>query len=253
MLGRTFRHHARSLTFGVSLAVQMSGAAMGCGGQSGFSFREPAGRRPDIDAEWLARGSLSIPADQPFLPPLLQSSQSGSDARGEARPIGDHGAACQSQTKGKGSASGAFLLGYAFDNATGKALDAVISLRLSVRNTAAVELAGPAADAAEAIVTAMLDFSVKSTRGLELKRENLLDSDVSKGPRSSSDSMERIYEVRLEPGMGYYLMLEGRTQASANEDQSASAALEVSDLAIVINWREAESQAAALDIASDHD
>ncbi len=237
MICRRVRGLGLSVLTALSLVVQVAG----CGGQSGFSFREPASRRPDIDAEMLTRGSLSIPADQPFLAPLLQSSQSGSNARGEARPIGEHGAACQSQAKGKGHATGEFLLGYAFDNATGKALDAVIKVKLAVKNSAAIE--DTAVSEEEASVTGMLDFSVKTTRGLEVKRESLLNSDVARGPRTSSDSMERVYEVRLEPGMGYYLMLEGRTQASANENQTASAALEVSDVSFEISWRGAETEA----------
>ena len=216
---------------------------VGCGGgDAGMSVRRLAGERPDIGEQAVARGRLSIPSDEAFNYTEVQGNQHGPAARGDAKPIGNNGAVCRAEVKGKGSATGQFLLGYCFDNATAKTLNAVVKLKLNISESTAFEATGGDSETSPT-ASRTLTFFVKDTNGFELKREDLVASNLGKGPRSSRSSPEIIFDLQVEPGRGYYLMLAGRANVKAEDAQSADATLTVTDVSLNINWREADSVA----------
>ncbi len=212
----------------------------GCeGGGQGMSVRLSAAERPDVDAA-VATGSLRVPEEKPFNIVSFKSGQEGLSARGESLPAGNHGASCTAQVNGTGSAWSEFQLGYCFDNATGRPLQAVLKLSVTVSENAEKTLGS--GDAAAASGQNSLTFLVRDTAGLVVRQETLASSDLSKGARDTSNRHEMVFDLLCEPDRGYYILLAGRAAADAKGDGSgANARLEVKDVALHLEHRPAQA------------
>ena len=212
-----------------------------CNGNGGeINIRMSAVERPDLGREMASRGRLAIPADDAFNYPKFRSHQEGTTARGESKAVGRDGASCRAEVTGEGTAWGEFQLGYGFDNVTGKALDAVVSLKLSVKESVSHQEGDSGADE-NATASGHLSFVVKDTNGVELKRDSLVANDLTKGPQSSTNRPELVFDVTFEPDRGYYLVLSGRADVKAYAGQTATVQLEVTDVSLEVRWREAEA------------
>ncbi|MFQ5501514.1 MAG: hypothetical protein ACE5EQ_04340 [Phycisphaerae bacterium] len=225
------------------------GLAIGCsGGNLDTSVRMSATVRPDIGPALVAAGSMAIPEQTPFVYRRFNSAQQGDSARGEARAISTDGAGCRAEVSGEGSAWGSFKLGHCFDNLTGKPLDAVVKVRLGVdwsldHRTAKAPASG----------TGSLVFFVKDTHAIELRRETLLSSDLEKGPTTAVPHHELVFDARLEPGLGYYFILAGRVDVASEAGQSATVEMNVTDVAIEIDWKAERATARVEEPGVDND
>jgi hypothetical protein len=269
----------RALVHGQPFLAAVLCAAMiaGCSGGSSVetTVRKPASQRPDIDQSLASSGSLVIPTAQAYNLTSFKSGQNGA-ARGECMPSGENGADCRAEARDGGAAWGDFQLGYCFDNVAKTPLSAAVKLRLLIAESSAMSLAAPAtgdATAAQQSIAAagpagrapattqssgnrsdrgtttttantVLKFFIKDSNGLIVKEQSLVSDTMDKGPHSTSDTRDLVFDARFEPERGYYLFIAGRTDVQAAPGQSVHTALSVTQCTMEIVW-----QAAAAPIA----
>ncbi len=220
---------------------------VGCGesGDTIVRARRPAGTRPDVDQAMAARGALLIPADAPFNVTFFESDRSGEagSATGDASLRAD-GASCRAEAAGGASAWGKFQLGYCFDNMSGVPLDARVRIRLALTESTTTENEDPGSAGTSATSRTSLVFFIKdATTGLDLKNEALLQTSLQRGGDSRSTKHDVVFDARFEPGHGYYLIVDGRTEAKAGESRAAACALDVTEYSIEIVWSRATATA----------
>jgi hypothetical protein len=208
----------------------------GCGGGGGgTTVSMAASQRPDVDQARVQQGKLALPSDAAFNYTKFTSGQEGRSARGEAEAVANNGARCRAEVSDEGSAWGGFQYGYCFDNATGKALNAVVSLSLNVDRSAS--RSEGAASAGEAVGgNCSLIFFIKDSYGLTLLQESLVTSALGKGAKDATLKITPQFDVKMEPERGYYLILAGRADAKAPASQAAAVSLKASDVSIEIAW-----------------
>lgn len=211
----------------------------GCGGaDAGTDIRMAEPDRPDLDKQQSDEGHLVIPTDVPFNYPRFRRGAEGVTARGDAQPIGANGAKCRAEVSGEGSAWGAFQLGYGFDNMTADAMAAVVKLALQTRQSTGSLTDGTARGTA----TGTLSFFIKDAyTGEVLRKEVLASIDLSKGSTSSTASPEYVFDLRLKPQRGYYLVLSGRAEVRADSGESAQVSLAAEGVVVDLTWRRAPS------------
>ncbi len=214
-------------------------AGCGGGGQVGTSVRRPAAERPDVEQSVAASGAMALPADASFNITSFKSGQDG-NARGEAKPVGNNGAACVADVQGNGSAWGEFQLGYCFDNTSGAPLNAKVKLHLNVNEGNALQNSGAQPAAAKTTTANSLRFFIKDTNGVILKEETLVSGSMEKGPNTTGGKHDLFFGARFEPQRGYYLVIAGRTEAHSNNGASANTSLEVTECALEITWGAAD-------------
>ncbi len=225
----------------------------GCGGAGGdTSVSMAASRRPDVNDAGVQQGKLALPGDTAFNYTKFTSGQEGQSARGESGEIANNGARCKAAVKDKGTAWGGFQYGYCFDNATGKALNAVVSLSLNVKR-AASHTEGAAGAVEVAGGNCSLIFFIKDSYGLTLMQESLVASELGKGAKDATLKITPHFDVKMEPERGYYLILSGRADAKAPASQSAAVSLEASDISIKIAWTPSESARVKTPATGDDD
>ncbi|HUN79936.1 MAG TPA: hypothetical protein VMV81_00335 [Phycisphaerae bacterium] len=225
------------------LAVLLAVAAHGCGESDSVVIvkRSPADR-PDVDKTTVSRGSLNLPAAQPFNYVSYTSAQVGDASRGESAAVGKDAARCSAKAADTGSAWGEMQVGYCFDNMTGGPLNGAVHLRFDVVSKQTSK--GPTEDDHGNLTTAKshLHFLIKDSAGLSLKNEALGESTLAKGPSSWTNKVDTTFDARFEPERGYYLVLAGRTDAQAAKGADVEAAIEIKNLSLEIAWRPAEPQ-----------
>ncbi len=222
---------------GVLLVLAGAACLVGCGSSGGdTSVSMAASRRPDVDQARVQQGNLALPADTAFNYTKFTSGQEGQSARGDSEVIANNGARCKAEVNHEGTAWGGFQYGYCFDNATGKALNAVVSLSLKVHRSAS-RSDGGASTVEVAEGNCSLLFFIKDSYGLTLMQEALVTSELGKGAKDATLKISPHFDVKMEPERGYYLILAGRADAKAPASQSAAVSLEVSDVSIQIAWK----------------
>lgn len=221
------------------LAMVATVLSAGCGGGGGIGtdVKKPASERPDIDRAAATSGALVIPANQAFNLTSFKSGQTET-ARGAAEMVGNDGATCRAEARKTGSAWGEFQLGYCFDNVTDARLDATVKVRFTVKEAISAEEAGDESASAMPTATNALVFFIKdATNGPEIKKEELLSSDIEKGAGSTNTAHDLVFDGRFEPGHGYYLVIAGRTDVRAVPSQSVACSLDVTNCSMEIAWR----------------
>ncbi len=205
--------------------------------EAGINLRKSADERPDVTSETLAQGRITVPGGVAFNLKSFRSEQD-QDARGESRAVGTDGAACKAEARNGGSAWGEFLLGYDFDNQTGRVLHAVVRVRLQYTDKIELDAGSLEDDQDPATASTTLVFEIKDTNGVAIRRETLAGSTGLKRARSQAGSREAFFDARFEPGLGYYLAVFGRCQARAAKSGSVSVALEISKYELDIDWQD---------------
>jgi len=250
----------------------------GCsgGGDVDMTVRKPASERTDINQARAASGALSIPSAQPFNITSFKSGQEGA-ARGECKSTDGNGATCRADARDGGSAWGEFQLGYCFDNVAKVPLSAAVKLRLTVAESTSISRpsgeptasmpalqSGASANAggntpaanqrsaasAEAAGTpttakAFLKFFIKDTNGVLLKEQSLVAETLDRGPHSSHDTRDVVFDARFEPDRGYYLVIAGRAEVQSAAGQASQITLDVTPCTIEIVWQGTTAPAAA--------
>lgn len=236
------RTHWRCVLIGGCLSAL--GLSTGCGGGSDFEIKvsRPAAERPDVTSNdaIVAKGTLRLPADQPFNMASHSSGQTGGGT-GQSETKDTGSARASAKVEGTGSAFGEFQLGYCFDNTGAAPLAAVI--RLKTKCSHKLELSG--AERAQAV--SALTFFVKDSNGTTLHSEPLIHGEAQTRPHQWSGNEETVIETRFEPGMGYYIVIAGRASVDATMPQTVNADLELSNCEVTIEWRPAPAAAQSTD------
>ncbi len=226
------------------MMVLLSGLALGCaeGGGATTSIRLSAAERPDIATGNGTSGTIQIPGETAFNYPKFSSGQEGNDARGSAIRVSNTAASCSAEVKGEGKAWGAFQLGYGFDHQTKSESKCTLRVRLKSQETAEHETPSNIELKSKPTGLVNLVFILKDANGITVTEETLVSSTLRKGPRAGWASHDISFDATLLPEHGYYVVLSGRSEASANaEDVAALVALEVSDISINLKWSPAKS------------
>jgi hypothetical protein len=225
----------------------------GCGGSETVStdVKRTAAERPDIDRKVVSAGSLVVPGRTAFNITSVQSAQTGT-GRGTAEFAGNNGAKCEAEARDGGSAWGEFQLGYCFDNLADQPLQAAVKLRLKETGGTSLSSRERAATTRPAEpptrATSSLVFFIKDTNGIVLKKEQLFSGDLDKGAGSNSAGQDLVFDVRFEPGRGYYLVVSGRVDAQAAAADNVVSSLQVADLAMEIDWQPAAPAGASASV-----
>lgn len=217
--------------------------ASGCGGaEDGINSASLPEDRPDVTPERLARGRVTLPATEPFNLTAFESNQDG-DGRGQSKAEGTGGATCKAASGTTGSAKASFLLGYTFDNLSGRDIDAVIKLKLAHDEAIDLSPGTTPPDQTPPGGASNLAFVIKDSAGVVLKNEGLAASVADKGPAASSGSHDLSFDVRFEPGRGYYLIIAGRCEAKAGSGRGATVEVAIHDVSLDIDWKPAPAAA----------
>ncbi len=236
------QHSGRRLTrclpqVGVPLLIALTG----CGDSVAVinTARLPVDR-PDVTVERIAKGGVSLPGAEPFNVTSFESAQDG-DGRGESKAIDNNGAICKAESGATGVGKASFMLGYTFDNQSGKPLDVVVKLKL--KHDATIELSPGETPIGKQPPGAnnTLAFVVRDSAGVVLKNEVLTTSTSDAGPKSSSGSQDLAFDVRCPEDRGYYFVIAGACEARNGTGRSASVSMTISDISLELEWRPGKS------------
>lgn len=192
--------------------------------------------RPDVTVERLSKGGVSLPGTDAFNVISYESAQDG-DGRGDSKAVGQDGAICKAESGTTGVGKASFMLGYTFDNQSGKPIDVVVKLRL--KHNAAIELSPGETPIGKQPPGASntLAFVVRDSAGVVLKNEVLTTSTSDAGPKSSSGSQDLAFDVNCPADRGYYFVIAGACEARNGTGRSASVNMTVSDISMELDWR----------------
>ena len=192
--------------------------------------------RPDVTVERIAKGGVSLPGTDAFNVTSFESAQDG-DGRGESKAIGKDGAICKAESGVTGIGKASFMIGYTFDNQSGKPLDVIVKLRL--KHDATIELSAGETPIGKQPPGASntLAFVVRDSAGVVIKNEVLTTSTSDAGPKSSSGSQDLAFDVRCPADRGYYFLIAGACEARSGTGRSASVGMNVSDISLELDCR----------------
>ena len=212
-------------------------ASSGCGdGVNVINTARLPVDRPDVTVDRLAKGGVSLPGADAFNVTSFESGQDG-DGRGESKATGSNGTTCKAESGTTGVGKASFMLGYTFDNQSGKPLDVVVKLKL--KHEAQIELSPGETPIGKQPPAASntLAFVVRDSAGVVLKNEVLTTSTSDIGPKSSSGSQDLAFDVRCPVDRGYYFVIAGACEARNGTGRSASVNMTVSDISLELDWR----------------
>jgi hypothetical protein len=229
---------SRRMTSLRTLAIALAFTAIsGCGGGVNVinTARLPVDR-PDVTIEGVAKGGVSLPGTDAFNVTSFESAQDG-DGRGESKATGKDGASCRAESGVTGIGKASFMIGYTFDNQSGKPLDVVVKLRL--KHEATIELSPGETPIGKQPPGASntLAFVVRDSAGVVIKSEVLTTSTSEVGPKSSSGSQDLAFDVRCPENRGYYFVIAGACEARNGTGRSATVNMTVSDISLELDWR----------------
>lgn len=211
----------------------------GCGGgAAGINTARLPVDRPDVTVERLAQGGVSLPTAEPFNVTSFESGQDG-DGRGESKASGPAGAVCKAESGATGVGKASFMLGYTFDNQSGRPLDVIVKLRLKHDATIELSAGETPVDKQPPGGSNTLAFVVRDSAGVVLKNEVLMTSTSDAGPRSSAGAHDLAFDVRCPEDRGYYFVIAGGCDAKNGTGRGASANMTVSDISLELDWRPA--------------
>jgi len=212
--------------------------ACGCGGgAAGINAARLPVDRPDVTVERLGTGGISLPSKEAFNIISFESGQDG-DGRGESKATGPAGAVCKAESGVNGVGKASFMIGYTFDNQTGKPLDLVAKLKL--RHEATIELSPGETPIGKQPPggSNTLTFVVRDSAGVVLKNEVLTTSTSEAGARNSGGSHDLAFDVQCPPDRGYYFVIAGNCDARNGTGRSASVNMTVSDISLELDWKQ---------------
>lgn len=225
--------------------------AVGCSssGSADVNVRVAEKDRPDWDTAAVASGRRTIPTSEPFNITKFTSGQDGADARGSSGRFDPNGAICTAAVSGEGTAWGAFQIGYAFDNMTGRSLSVTIRLKLDVNSTLR-HVMKSASEQIDQAGTASIHFVLKDSLGVVIRQETLHTASIGSGSTEESRKYDLIFESKLEPNRGYYLVLAGRADVtSPPKGSEVSVEVRAANVEFDIDGRDDDSSKTALENA----
>jgi len=208
-----------------------AGLAAGCGGEFGETVRVAPERRTQVDGAQAEQPPIRLPADRPFnLVDARRSSSGGGQSESRADPSGT--ASCSAAATGGGEAEAEFQLGHVVENRSQQSADLVV--RLHVDYACTFDGDRRVRDAAPDGFG--LKFFVMDSDKRVYKRVLLAGLSDDLGPESWSAVQRPSFDLRLEPGRAYHLVLAGRVEVGEGS-QPASARIDVNSLKMELDFR----------------
>jgi len=203
----------------------------GCSGGADFgeSLSVPQDRHTKVDDVFGAGKTLRIPADVPF---NVTDAQRFSSGQAEAKSSAEAGgkAECSAGAGPDGNAWAEFQLGHVLSHRGDKPYETTVTFSATYGYQMGGELsAGSATPDKFALKVYIMD----SNRRV-LKRMMLAELDLVKGPTTWTGTQSPAFDLTLEPGLAYHLVMAGRIEVSSDVERSPSAQIQVESLDIEI-------------------
>lgn len=215
------------------LAGGMVTAAGGCGGDDfGTTVSLPAAQRHKLPDTLEPGTVIKLPSATPFnIHDKRWRGTPGPD--GKANPSADatpKGTAhCKADGSNGGASSAEFQLGHCIDNPTDKAVRAELKMTIDYEHACKAEGEG-----AKTVSTYSVKAFVKDTAGTVLQTMPLSVHTSDDGQVDWAGKERTITEITLQPGLGYYIVLAGRAEASSLAKTSSSASVNVKSFELQI-------------------
>ena len=218
----------RSLRGGVVVAMLV---AAGCSGGHGFgeSITVPPEQHTKVGDAFAAGKTLRLPAEVRFNVADVQRFSRGA-ATAEASADASGTAGCSAKAQADGSAWAEFQLGQVVANRGDQPLAVTVTFNVSYsyRTSGQVSAGGATPD------QFALKVYISDSDRRSLKRMMLAELDPAKGPTTWTGTQAPAFDVTLEPGLAYHLVLAGRVEVSGDETRSPAAEIDVQSLEVSI-------------------
>jgi len=226
----------RSVIGWVACAGLIGGMAVGVGGCGGDDFGTtvslPADQRHKLPDALEPGTVIKLPSPTSFnIHDKRWQGTPGPD--GKANPSADatpKGTAhCKADGSNGGVSSAEFQLGHCIDNPTDKAVKAEIKMTIDYEHACKAEGEG-----AKTVGMYSIKAFVKDTAGRILQTMPLSVHTSDDGQVAWSGKERTVAEVTFQPGLGYYIVLAGRAEASSLAKTSSSASVNVKSFELQI-------------------
>ena len=208
----------------------LCGGLAACSGQFGESVNITPDRVHRVESA--ARLAVSLPDDEPFAVAEAQRfAADQAEATSSAQPIGQ--AECAASVTGVGHGWSGFQLGHVITNDTGT--DLPVTVRFDVDYDYALERAGALNRSPE---TFALKVYISDAHKHVLHRYFLLGPDGRDSPDRSRGADSQAFDINLEAGQSYDLVLTGRVEVKGGQDSTPlSARIKVTGCSITVTSR----------------
>ena len=211
--------------FGALAAVLL---IAGCGGaEFGETVTVPQEKHTPVDEAFLGGKALHFPADKPFNVTDFQRYASG-DADATASTEASGKAKCTAHAGAGGSAWSEFELGQVLTQRGTKPFEATVTFNVAYSYRMAGEMSARTGSPDK---FGLKVYIMDSNRRV-LKRMMLAELDATKGPTAWSGTQAPAFDVTLEPGLAYHLVLAARMDVSGDENRAPAAEIDVKSLTI---------------------
>lgn len=199
----------------------------GCGASDfGGDIRVSGPQRHTLDARSPQSDQIRLPGDRVFNIHLKSSQQTpGPDgtARGDSSATPDGTARANATAENRSSASANFQLGHRLENATNQARTVSVNLEYQLRYD--VRASDPPAKGT--LATANLQFLILDKRQRPVARLVVIQSTSDELVGQTETTQSHQLEIIAEPDNHYDVLLYGKVDVSADEDQQARATLAI--------------------------
>jgi len=201
----------------------------GCGGGD-FEIASSLSRRPSsaLASGKLTHRAIRVPTDEPFNLFLPTSSQSGG-GKADARVDPAGTAMCTASCEGAGTAAAEFRIGYKFNMGSAPDADAIVKLELSSDRKMMREGEG-----LDTVARYLLWAFVKDGHGAVLKKATLSEGE---GSTEGSLKLQTQFDLKLNSGVEYYLVIGGRATANGTPNERSAASVSVTAASVEIATR----------------
>ena len=187
--------------------------AGGCGGGGfGESVSVPRQRQTTIDAGFTPGKHVIVPREVAFNLADAQRNSTGS-GRSESFATEEGTAGCSAAVADTGEAWAEFQLGHVVHNNGAEPIEAAVLFDCEYDyRVCGPNLASPAAE------MVALKLYIQDSDKLILRKEMLVDQAGKQGADQHSGRESPSFNITMQPGLAYHLVLAGRVEVVARED-----------------------------------
>lgn len=225
---------------GTALALLVGSSLVGCGGGDfGTAVDLPAAQRHDLAPTVKPGMTIELPKAQPFN--VCEKHWTGSLSRDgkadcSADATSDGKAHCKASGSDGGTASADFQLGHCLQNKSGKVVVAELRMAIDYEHACKAE-GGKTPKSAGSYAVKVF---VKDTAGKVLQTLPLAAHTTEEGRITWSGNEKTIAEVRMQPGLGYYIVLAGQASVTTHSGESAEARVDVKSFKLTVECENLE-------------
>ncbi len=221
-------------SIGVITGIAATGLSIAGCSQAGYgeSVSVPPEQRASLASGFAKGARISVPSDAEF---NLHETQRGSDGTGQAKSsAGSNGtASCTAASNGEGSAHAEFQLGYVLDNRGAEALDVNVQFNVDYKW---------AMRSSASYVSTEADFLglrvyIRDSNQKTLRELSMAHIAPFSGPTQRSVVESQVFDLSMEPGLSYYLVLAGRTAVGGGAESPVQSEIQVNSLSIELTPR----------------